>query len=100
MAAKPTEPKGYLFTDDGSVPNNPRLPFLIYRGVIDLAGTPDPGATIEATFHRNGWGDLWRNGIFPYVHYPSMIHESLGVARGHARVRFGGATGEEMEIGR
>ena len=96
MAAKP---KAYLFADDGSVPNNPRLSFLYYRGAIDLAGTPNPEETIEATFHGNGWGDLWRNGIFPYVHYHSMIHEGLGVARGHARVRFGGATGEEMEIG-
>ena len=93
MTAKLVEPAAFLFADDGSVPNNPRLPFLVYRGAVDLAGTPDPEDVIEQTFRENGWGDMWRNGIFPYVHYHSMIHEGLGVARGRAKVRFGGAQG-------
>ena len=87
-----------MFADDGSVPNNPRLPFLVYRGAIDLSGTPDPEEVIEKTFARHGWGDMWRNGIFPYVHYHSMIHEALGIARGRAKVRFGGSKGEEIEL--
>jgi uncharacterized protein YjlB len=41
---------------------------------------------------------MWRNGIYPFTHYHSRIHEALGVARGRARVRFGGASGEELEI--
>jgi uncharacterized protein YjlB len=41
---------------------------------------------------------MWRNGIFPYVHYHSMMHEALGVARGRAKVRFGGDNGREIEI--
>jgi uncharacterized protein YjlB len=98
MNARPAEPATFLFTDDGSVPNNPRLPFVVYRRAIDLAGTPDPEDVVEAVFLENGWGDLWRNGIFPYVHYHSMIHEGLGVARGRARVRFGGSQGAELEI--
>ena len=88
-----------MFTDDGSVPNNARLPLLLYRGAIDLSGTRAPEATIEKLFHANGWGGSWRNGIFPYVHYHSMIHEALGVARGHATVRFGGNRGQEVEVG-
>ena len=36
------EPQALIFADDGSIPNNPRLPFLVYRGAIDLSGTPDP----------------------------------------------------------
>jgi uncharacterized protein YjlB len=99
MTARKAEPKTFLFTDDGSVPNNPRLPFLFYRRAVDLSGTPDPEETVEKLFLSNGWGDIWRNGIYPYVHYHSMIHEGLGVARGRARVRFGGAGGEELEIG-
>ena len=87
-----------LFSDDGSVPNNARLPFLIYRGAIDLVGTPDPESVIERVFRGNGWGDMWRNGIYPYVHYHSMIHEGMGVARGRAKVRFGGNKGKEIEI--
>jgi uncharacterized protein YjlB len=94
------EPTARLFADDGSVPNNPSLPFLVYRRAIDLAGTADPEEKIEAVFRANGWGNMmWRNGIFPYVHYHSMIHEGLGIARGRARVRFGGNEGEEMDIG-
>ena len=41
---------------------------------------------------------MWRNGIYPYVHYHSMIHEAMGIARGRARVRFGGENGEEIEV--
>jgi len=88
----------FMFVDDGIVPNNPRLPLLVYRGAIDLTGTPNPEEVVERTFASHGWGDMWRNGIFPYVHYHSMIHEVLGIARGRARVRFGGADGQVIEI--
>jgi uncharacterized protein YjlB len=98
MASPPPDPQTYMFADDGSVPNNARLPFLIYRGAIDLTGTPDPEEVIEKTFQTSGWGGLWRNGIYGYVHYHSMIHEGMGVARGRAWVRFGGNKGEEIEI--
>ena len=87
-----------MFADDGSVPNNPRLPFVIYRRVIDLIGSPDPERVIESVFRSHGWGDMWRNGIFPYVHYHSMIHEGMGIARGRAKVRFGGNKGREVEL--
>jgi len=91
-------PRALMFADDGSIPNNPRLPFLVYRGGIDLSGSANPEEVIEGTFARHGWGDMWRNGIFPYVHYHSMIHEALGIARGRAKVRFGGEAGEVLEL--
>ena len=91
-------PQALMFSDDGTIPNNPRLPFLVYRSAIDLSGTPDPEDVIERTFARHGWGDMWRNGIYPYVHYHSMIHEVLAVARGRARVQFGGPQGEELDL--
>jgi uncharacterized protein YjlB len=91
------EPLAFRFADDGLVPNNPTLPFLVYRGAVDVAGR-DPAAAIERRFAAHGWGDMWRNGIYPFTHYHSRIHEALGVARGRARVRFGGASGEELEI--
>jgi uncharacterized protein YjlB len=91
-------PVAHRFADDGRIPNNPTLPFLLYRGGIDLSGSPDPEKLIEETFGDNGWGNMWRNGIFPYVHYHSMIHEVLGVARGRAKVRFGGEQGAEIDI--
>jgi uncharacterized protein YjlB len=97
-ASKRTAPIAHTFTDDGTIPNNPELPFVLYRGAIDLAGSPDPEDVIEKTFAANGWGGLWRNGVYPYVHYHSMIHEAMGVARGRAKVRFGGEKGREIDI--
>jgi uncharacterized protein YjlB len=91
-------PLTFTFPDDGRIPNNPDLPFVFYRNAIDLAGTPDPEEVIEQTFHRNGWGQTWRNGIYPYPHYHSKIHEVLGIARGRAKVRFGGEYGIDIEI--
>jgi len=98
MLTKRITPVTHLFADDGRIPNNPKLPLILYRGGIDLAGSPDPEPLIEKTFGENGWGDMWRNGIFPYVHYHSMIHEVLAIARGRAKVRFGGEDGAEIEI--
>jgi len=88
----------FLFGDDGSIPNNPRLPLVLYRRAIDLKGSADPETLIEAQFGRSGWGDMWRNGIYPYVHYHSGIHEAMGIARGRAKVRFGGEHGREIEL--
>ena len=98
MLTKRITPVTHLFADDGRIPNNPKLPLIRYRGGIDLAGSPDPEPLIERTFGDNGWGDMWRNGIFPYVHYHSMIHEVLAIARGRAKVRFGGEDGKEIDI--
>jgi uncharacterized protein YjlB len=96
-SVKQPQPVTYTFVDDGRIPNNP-LPLLLYRAAIDLTGSPDPERVIEKTFAANGWGGLWRNGVYPYVHYHSMIHEAMGIARGSARVRFGGEKGREIEI--
>ncbi len=98
-ASKGTAPITLRFVDDGSIPNNPVLPLVLYRGGVDLAGSPDPERVIEKRFAANGWGQMWRNGIYPYVHYHSMIHEAMGIARGRATVRFGGKKGTELEIG-
>jgi uncharacterized protein YjlB len=98
VLTRPARPLALMFADDGSIPNNPRLPFLVYRGAVDLSGTPDPEDVIETTFARHGWGEMWRNGIYPYAHYHSMIHEALGIARGRAKVRFGGAQGRVLDL--
>jgi uncharacterized protein YjlB len=90
------EPLSFTFADDGIVPNN-RLPFLVYKGAIDV-DSGHPEKTIEGLFGANGWGDMWRNGVYDYLHYHATVHEALGIARGHARVRFGGDHGKEIEI--
>jgi uncharacterized protein YjlB len=92
-------PRTFMLKDDGWVPNNPSLPLLIYKAAIDILGVSDPESLIERTFRANGWGfSMWRNGIYPYTHYHSMIHEVLGIPRGGARVRFGGPQGEEIDL--
>ena len=90
------EPLTFVFADDGLVPNNP-MPFLIYKSAIDVANA-HPEKTIEGLFGANGWGEMWRNGVYDYLHYHATVHEALGVARGHARVRFGGDQGKAFEI--
>jgi len=94
----PVTPVAMLFPDDGVMPNNPTLPFLVYRRALDVSGQKDPAALIERIFAKHGWDDSWRNGIYSFTHFHSMIHEALGVAAGRARVRFGGKAGEELEI--
>jgi uncharacterized protein YjlB len=93
-----SEPFTLTFPDDGSIPNNPRLPLLVYRAGIDLKGIADGDRLIAETFTHNHWGETWRNGIYPYVHYHSTTHEVMGIARGRARVRFGGDHGEEIDL--
>lgn len=92
-------PITYFFKDDGAVPNNPALPMLVYKAALDLSASRDPEAAMEKLFAANGWGHGgWRNGIYPFAHYHSMIHEVLGIARGTAKVRFGGEAGEVLDL--
>ena len=90
------EPQTLAFDDDGLVPNN-RLPVLRYRLAVDVTGN-QPERILENLFAANGWGDLWRNGIFDYLHYHATVHEALGIARGHAKVRLGGDRGATLEL--
>ena len=88
----------FRFSDDGSVPNHPRWPLVLYRSAVRLAPGLDPAAIFEDLFERNGWADSWRNGVYDYLHYHSRIHEVMGVARGTAVVRFGGTRGRKLRL--
>jgi uncharacterized protein YjlB len=88
----------FLFEFDGHVPNSP-YPALVYKHARDLSASNTPETEIENRFRANGWGcDMWRNGVFPYVHYHPKIHEALGVARGSAVLRIGGDRGETLTV--
>ncbi len=63
-----------------------------------LTHAQDPAAVFEDLFEANGWKDSWRNGIYDFLHYHSSTHEVLGVARGHAQVRFGGDGGKIVQL--
>jgi uncharacterized protein YjlB len=97
-ATRDRKAHAFMLADDGAIPNNPRLPFVLYHSPVRLTHTPDPAALLEELFQSNGWGDSWRDGIYDFLHYHSGAHEVLGVARGHARVQFGGRRGKLIEL--
>ena len=92
----PLGTEAFAFSDDGLVPNN-SLPLVVRRGAVQPQ-SDDPARSFEQVFARHGWTGSWRNGIFPYHHYHSTAHEVLGIARGSARVRFGGEAGETIGL--
>ena len=98
MAATTGAPtiEDYFFADDGVVPNNPRLPLIVYRGALETDG--DAAARCVALFDRNGWTGAWKNGVYAHHHYHSSAHEVLGVAAGWVRVRLGGEGGQTVEL--
>lgn len=87
----------FAFTDDGDIPNHPHWPMIVYQEALGEAEA-DAACAFEAIFARHGWDDGWRNGIFAFPHYHSNAHEVLGIARGEAIVRFGGAAGQELKV--
>ena len=96
-AMKKYESLSFRFEGDHETPNNPRLPLVVYRGVVPPAAD-DAASWFERTFEANGWGDGWRNGIHPFLHFHTGTHEVLGIARGRATVEFGGAKGRALTV--
>src|SRR6202051_3097659 len=95
VARADIEPLTFVFGDDGMVPNNP-MPFLVYKQAVALDNAC-PEKTIEGLFGANGWGDMWRNGVYDFLHYHATVHEALRIGRAHARVRFGGDKGKVFD---
>jgi uncharacterized protein YjlB len=91
-AIRPRKPRCFGFIDDVVVPNS-RLPLVIYRGAVRLAGASDRASVFEVLFARHGWKGARRDGTYDCRHYHSRTHEVLGLAHGTAQVRFGGARG-------
>jgi uncharacterized protein YjlB len=87
----------HTLVDDGTYPNNERLPLLVYRAAVELPHY-DPARTFEAMFRENQWSGSWRNGVYRVHHYHSTAHEVLGVYGGSARVQFGGPGGPELGV--
>ncbi|RJF73780.1 cupin domain-containing protein [Deinococcus cavernae] len=76
------------------MPNNPRLPVLIYRGALKV----EKAAQAEAALASQGWTKGWQNGIYSFHHYHSTAHEVLVVVRGQARVTLSGEGGPQVQL--
>jgi uncharacterized protein YjlB len=86
-----------MFERNEWVPNNPRLPVLIYPNAIPVQDS-DPAALFEKIFSANGWPPQWRYGIYSYHHYHTEGHEVLGIASGKARLMLGGPNGHVLGV--
>lgn len=79
------------------VPNNPRLPVLVYEAAFPPE-TADLASAMEHCFAENGWPPQWRNGIYDFHHYHSRGHEVLGIAAGSADIVVGGHQGRRVAL--
>ena len=88
------DPQRLMLGPSDWVPNNSRLPVLLYRQVF---GSDREKRMVDA-FSGNGWQGIWRNGVFSYQHYHAEAHEVLGFAGGSARLLIGGREGKMLDV--
>ncbi len=83
------------FPLSGWVPNNQRLPVLIYRDALEDGSS---SARFRHLFAENRWTGIWTNGVFDYQHYHSGAHEVLGIGKGSATLLIGGPEGQSLKV--
>ncbi len=87
----------FRFGDAGSIPNNPKLPAIVYKRAAPRemgSGAADTLARwYETEWPKHGWRAAWRYGVYDFPHYHSTAHEILGVYRGQATLRLGDRAG-------
>lgn len=96
MATSHLAVEDFLLGDAVSIPNNPRLPLLVYRAAA--APERNLASHFEKLFSENGWKPAWRYTIYPYAHYHSTAHEVIGIYRGWAEVLFGHTNGVRLRV--
>ena len=72
-ALRPRKPNVFRFSDDGIVPNNSKLPLILYRGPLRTADAPDPAALFEVLFERNGWKGSWPASTITSIITPKFM---------------------------
>ena len=88
----------YLIADDGTIPNNERLPLVVYRSAIAATSREEAEREFKRLFAKHGWSGTWVNGIYDFHHYHARSHEILGIVAGAADVQFGGPSGPVMAV--
>lgn len=91
----------FRFGDADAIPNNPKLPVLVYKQAGAAAGARDPESLarwFEQTWPKHGWRAAWRYGVYEFPHYHSTAHEVLGVYRGQASLRLGDKAGATLVV--
>ena len=91
------QPEVLRLSRNGWMPNNPRLPVILYRAALTVP-RKDPASGFESMFSQHGWPPAWRNGVYAFHHYHSSAHEVLGFAAGEARLMLGGENGTEVIV--
>lgn len=86
----------YFISDNKPFPNN-RLPVILYTEIFHEE-KEDYGDDFLHLFRENGWGNSWRNGVYPFHHYHGEAHEVLGCAKGRVKIMLGGEGGEIYEL--
>lgn len=86
-----------IISKNGSFPNNPKLPVLLYKRAIQLPGKKGD-QFVQQVFEQNNWGNTWVDSIYTYHHYHSNTHEVLGVISGQCTVMLGGENGQPFEL--
>jgi uncharacterized protein YjlB len=97
MQAADARCESFMLAPNGWVPNNTRLPVLLWHGAIDRR-EQDIAGRFETLFTQNGWPPQWRDGVFDYHHFHSTAHEVLGVASGDAELIIGGPKGRVIAV--
>jgi uncharacterized protein YjlB len=96
LGAATPEPEMLLLRKNGWMPNNERLPVLLYRRLF--MQERELTEKLEALVAKNGWEPQWRNGVYPFHHYHSTAHEVLAFSKGEAKLILGGEGGTEIVV--
>ena len=91
------ESEQFILHQKDWVPNNERLPVIVYRGAVKAEGK-EAAEAFERMFADHGWPPQWRDTVYDYHHYHSTAHEALGVATGFGTLLLGGPGGREIEV--